>query len=167
LTKRRKNNMGSETQKISLELEKALSSADAKTEVSSERLIGIRVPQDKVPQALAILLENGITQLSTITGLDIGDRIEIDYHFWLGNKIITLKTSVSKSDPRLQTSIAVIPGAILYEMEVHDMFGVVFEGHPWMDRRLLLPDNYPKDLPPPLLKSTSSQRIRKAVGIEK
>jgi NADH:ubiquinone oxidoreductase subunit C len=52
-------------------------------------------------------------------------------------------------------------------MEVHDMFGVKFEGHPWMDRKLLLPDNYPSDLPPPLLKSTSSERIRKAVGIEK
>ncbi len=36
-----------------------------------------------------------------------------------------------------------------------------------MDRKLLLPENYPLDMPPPLLKTTSSDKIRKAEGLEK
>jgi NADH:ubiquinone oxidoreductase subunit C len=74
---------------------------------------------------------------------------------------------VPKTNPKVETCTAIIPGAILYEMEIHDMFGVVFQGNPWMDRKLLLPDNYPADIPPPLLKTTSPEKIRKAVGIEK
>ncbi len=160
--------MGTETQDLAAKLEEALSSTGAKREVSSEKLVGMRVGPDKVSEALRILREAaGITHLSTITGIDAGERIEIDYHFWQVDKIVALKTSVPKSDPKLATCTGIIPGAILYEMEVHDMFGVTFQGHPWMDRKLLLPDNYPSDLPPPLLKSTSPEKIRKAVGIEK
>jgi len=51
-------------------------------------------------------------------------------------------------------------------MEIHDMFGVTFTGNPWMDRKLLLPDTWPADLPPPLLKTVKSADIRKRLGLE-
>ena len=160
--------METKGQKVFLDVEKALLPINATKEVSSEKLLGMRVAPDKVINALKILRDTlDIRHLSTITGLDVGDKIEIDYHFWRGDKIIAVKTSVPKVDPEIETSTTIIPGAILYEMEVHDMFGVNFRGNPWMDRKLLLPDNYPGDMPPPLLKSTSSEKIRKAVGIEK
>ncbi len=155
-------------QELFLKVEKALLPIGASKEVSSERLLGVRVVPDKLTEALRILQDIlGIRHLSTITGLDAGDQIEVDYHFWHGDKIVTVKTAVAKTDPKIETSTTIIPGSILYEMEVHDMFGVNFQGNPWMDRKLLLPDNYPADMPPPLLKSTSSEKIRKAVGIEK
>jgi NADH:ubiquinone oxidoreductase subunit C len=153
---------------IFIQVEKALSALNVTREPGTEKLLVIRVTPGKANEALAILARDlGIRQLSTITGLDAGDSIEIDYQFWHGNKIITVKTAVPKTAAEIDTSIKVIPGAVLYEMEVHDMFGVMFKGHPWMERKLLLPDNYPSDLPPPLLKTTSSERIRKAVGVEK
>jgi NADH:ubiquinone oxidoreductase subunit C len=62
--------------------------------------------------------------------------------------------------------VDIIPGAILYEMEIHDMFGLTFTGNPWMDKKLLLPDNWPSDLPPPLLKNTDAAEIRKRLGLE-
>lgn len=151
-----------------VQVEKALLALNAIRETGSEKLLVMRVTPDKAIDALAILAkELGVRHLSTITGLDAGDTIEIDYQFWHGNKIVAVKTAVPKTAAEIDTSIKVIRGAILYEMEVHDMFGVNFRGNPWMDRKLLLPDNYPADLPPPLLKSTSSERIRKAVGVEK
>jgi NADH:ubiquinone oxidoreductase subunit C len=160
--------METKTNEIFLEVEKALSTVNATREISSNKILGMRVSPERTNDALRILSDNlRVKHLSTITGLDDGETVEIDYQFSHGDKIIVVKTSVPKTDPKIQTCTAVIPGAILYEMEVHDMFGVSFEGNPWMDRKLLLPDNYPADLPPPLLKSTSTERIRKAVGLEK
>lgn len=153
---------------IFLEVEKALAPVNPTREIVSSRLLGVRVAPDKSNEALRIVSDSiRIKHLSTITGIDVGDSVEIDYQFSQGDKIIVVKTSIPKTDPRIQSCTNVIPGAILYEMEVHDMFGVNFEGNPWMDRKLLLPDNYPKDMPPPLLKSTSTEKIRKGVGLEK
>ena len=109
----------------------------------------------------------GIKHLSTITGQDTGEGIGIDWEFAEPNHIIAIRTVVPKTVLKIESSTSVIPGAILYEMEIHDMFGVVFQGNPWMDRKLLLPDANPADLPPPLLKTTSTEKIRKAVGVEK
>lgn len=102
-----------------------------------------------------------------MTGLDSGDNVDVLYHFWKGDVITSIRISVPKSNKHAPSIVDIVPGAILYEMEVHDMFGVVFDGNPWMDRKLLLPDNYPKDLPPPLLKDTKTAEIRKAVGVER
>ena len=108
-----------------------------------------------------------VRHLSTITGQDLPDGIGLDYEFSLSNRIIAIRTIVAKTNLTAETCTEIIPGAILYEMEIHDMFGVRFSGNPWMDRKLLLPDNYPSDMPPPLLKTTSSDKIRKAVGVDK
>jgi NADH:ubiquinone oxidoreductase subunit C len=128
----------------------------------------IQVSPENVPTALRLLTGKlGVKRLSTITGLDVGDGIGLDYQFSESNRIIAIRTIVPKTSLRMESCTTIIPGAILYEMEIHDMFGVVFQGNPWMDRKLLLPDNYPADMPPPLLKTTSTEKIRKAVGLEK
>lgn len=160
--------MKTETPNILPRIAEALTPLGGTVETTADRLFQIKVPPNSAVSALKVLVQElGVKHLSTITGLDAGDRIDVNYQFSYANKIITVKTSASKSDPKLETSTKIIPGAILYEMEVHDMFGVDFIGNPWMDRKLLLPDSYPASMPPPLLKSTSSEAIRKAEGIEK
>lgn len=119
-------------------------------------------------KALTIMIDTlGIKHLSTITGQDMGDGIGIDYQFAEPNHIVAIRTVVPKTSLKIESGTKAIPGAILYEMEIHDMFGVIFQGNPWMGRKLLLPDAYPSDMPPPLLKTTSAEKIRKAVGVEK
>jgi len=103
--------------------------------------------------------------LTTITGLDLGQEIGITYHFSQDRETIHVRTKVPKASVA-PSIVKIIPGAILYEMEVHDMFGVGFEGNPWNDKKLLLPDNWPPDLPPPLLKSSKPAEIRKRLGLE-
>ncbi len=113
-----------------------------------------------------LVTETSARHLSTITGLDLGQNVGMIYHFWHERNTIHVKTFVPKTNPVALSIVDIIPGAILYEMEIHDMFGVTFTGNPWMDRKLLLPDTWPSDLPPPLLKTTKPEVIRKRLGLE-
>lgn len=127
----------------------------------------IEVEKAKVKEYISHVVNDlHIRHLSTMTGLDLGQNIGIIYHFWRDRDTVHVKTAVSKTDPTTVSIVEIIPGAILYEMEIHDMFGVTFQGNPWMDRKLLLPDTWPADLPPPLLKNVKPADIRKRLHLE-
>ena len=127
----------------------------------------IEVEQDYVKQLISKIWNEGISRrLSTMTGLDLGNRIGIMYHFWQDRDKLDVRTTVPKTNPTAVSVVEIIPGAILYEMEIHDLYGVTFVGNPWMDKKLLLPDTWPDDLPPPLLKTSKSTEIRKRLKLE-
>jgi formate hydrogenlyase subunit 5 len=93
--------------------------------------------------AISLLLKHvEDTELSTITGTDLGTEIELNYHMDCGGAV-TLKTRVSREKPVTQTITDILPGANLYEREVFDLLGVIFEGHPNLER-LLLPESWPQ-----------------------
>jgi len=102
----------------------------------------------------------GFRHLSTITGIDVGSKIEIIYHLTREDLVLSLKVKTSKKNPVLPSIVKLIPGAILYEREVHDFLGVTFEGNPDLSP-LLLPDEWPSGICP-LRKEWSSQDIWKA-----
>lgn len=148
-------------------IEDAFRSLGAQIDSSKPGLIIVKVALNDLANAIKTVVERlGISHLSTMTGLDLGESIDVLYHFWKGDLIVSIRVSVPKSNKHAPSIVGIVPGSILYEMEIHDMFGIAFEGNPWMDRRLLLPENYPTDLPPPLLKETKTSEIRKAVGVE-
>jgi membrane-bound hydrogenase subunit beta len=80
--------------------------------------------------------------LSTISGVDKGETFELLYHFASPVAAITVRTEVPRAEPRVASICPVIPGAILYEREIQEMFGIVVEGIP-DGRRLNLPDDWP------------------------
>ncbi|MCZ9336451.1 NADH-quinone oxidoreductase subunit C, partial [Streptomyces sp. TRM76130] len=53
---------------------------------------------------------------------------------------LLLRTTVPHASAVLPTAVGVYAGAAWHERETHEMFGVVFDGHPGLDH-LLLPDN--------------------------
>jgi NADH-quinone oxidoreductase subunit C len=55
---------------------------------------------------------------------------------------IRLEVAVSDADPHIPSVTAVWPGANWHERETWDMFGIVFDGHPWLTR-ILMPDDWP------------------------
>ncbi|HUI01028.1 MAG TPA: NADH-quinone oxidoreductase subunit C [Nitrososphaerales archaeon] len=127
----------------------------------------VTVAPDRVVEACKLVVEDGqYYHLSTITGIDEGENISVLYHFWKGGGFVTVKTSVPKSNPRLPSVSASLPAALFYEAEVMDMLGVVFEGNPRMGTKLLLPDAYPPEAPPPLRKEADPEKIRKMMGLE-
>ena len=78
----------------------------------------------------------------TISGVDKGADYEILYHFGDTTGSITVRTAIPKADPRVPSICGVIPGAVLYERELQDMFGIVVEALP-DPRPMLMPDDWP------------------------
>lgn len=84
--------------------------------------------------------------LADVTALDLypqEPRFEVVYHL-LSIKTaqrLRLKVRVSGDNPRFVTAVPVWPSANAFEREVFDLFGVIFDGHPF-HRRIVLPDEW-------------------------
>lgn len=102
-------------------------------------------PECVQPAAQVLVERFDLRHLSTITGQDTGNEIELLYHFWDGQGL-TLRTSLPRDEPRILSLVDLIPGAAFYEREVSEMLGVTFEGHP-DPRPLLLPDDWDGEAP--------------------
>lgn len=112
--------------------------------------------------AMAWLVNAGVTRLITITGVDPGGMdLELLYHFDYDNSVITLRCRVPKDAPSLPSLVPRIPGAALFEREIHDLFGVNFQGHPELSP-LLLPDDWPAGVYP-MRAEWTSEKLRRQV----
>ena len=88
-------------------------------------------------------------RLVTITCLD-EKYFTLYYHFEKKDKIFSLKISVLKRKPFVESIHKIFPSAELYEREIHDFFGVEFLGNPFLHEKLFLSDDWRKK--PPLRK---------------
>lgn len=144
-----------------------LAAAVEATATRQRNSVILAVRPERIVEACKLVVADGeFYHLTTITAIDEGQAIAIFYHFWRGREFITVKTSVPKTDPRLQTIAEAIPAALFYEAEVADMLGVVFLGSPMAGKKLLLPDNYPPQTPPPLRKESNPDQLRKMMGLD-
>jgi membrane-bound hydrogenase subunit beta len=107
------------------------------------RRIFIKVePRNLVPFVAGLRKDLNITYLATISGLDLGESFELLYHFGHDNGSLTFRTLIPKANPHIESICSVIPGAILYERELQDMFGMVIDHIP-DPRPLVVPDDWP------------------------
>lgn len=82
--------------------------------------------------------------LSLINGIDTRTNFEVVYHFWSDRKgMFSVRVVLPHDKPSIRSVVDIVPAAILYEREVHDLFGIEFPGHPDM-RRLLLNEDWPE-----------------------
>lgn len=115
------------------------------------------LPAEKIVEGVQIMMNAGGWHLSSMTGLDIPPTdasegaIEVLYQFCQLAAVMTLRIQVPYGLPEAPSICGVIPSATLYERELIEMFGVIFDGTPVKDR-LLLPDDWP-DFVYPLRKS--------------
>jgi Ni,Fe-hydrogenase III large subunit/NADH:ubiquinone oxidoreductase subunit C len=124
-------------------LKNNLADAIVELNVPRSRKAYILLKPERHRDAISLLLKQvEDTELSTISGVDLGDEIELNYHMACEGTV-TLKNRVPREKPVTQTITDIVPGANLYEREVFDLLGVVFEGHPNL-KRLMLPDSWPQ-----------------------
>jgi len=124
-------------------LKNNLADAILELRVPRPRKAYILLKPERHRDAISLLLKQiEDIELSTISGVDLGNAIELNYHMTCAGTV-TLKNRVSREKPVTQTITDILPGANMYEREVFDLLGVVFEGHPNLER-LLLPDSWPQ-----------------------
>jgi membrane-bound hydrogenase subunit beta len=115
--------------------------------------IWMKVDKAAFKDVIKHLCDLQFPHLAIISGNDLGKSIELIYHFslYFGEHLneISLNISVDlpKSKPEIETICDYIPGALITEREKQDFLGVKIKGIP-DDRRLFIPDDFPKDVYP-------------------
>ena len=93
-------------------------------------------------------IELKMTYLSSISGVDAGDHIDIVYFVGsleLKHKL-TVRTRVDRIGGKINTISTVIKGANWFEREIWELYGVEFVGHPNLTR-FLLPEDWDEGNP--------------------
>jgi NADH-quinone oxidoreductase subunit C len=102
-----------------------------------------------IREACAILRDDpacAFNFLSDVTCVDwypAEPRFEVIYHLLSipRKERVRLKVRLDSASPALESLTSVWPGANYFEREVFDLFGVRFNGHPYL-RRLLMPEDW-------------------------
>ena len=115
---------------------------DIETEAGRDGRLTVIATAESVVPVLRFLKEAGHDYLQLVSCVDWIDRGEIEVVYVLSSYLrtggeakddpaeIVLKTRLPRSAPSLPTSIPVFPAAEPYEREMHELYGVHFEGHP-------------------------------------
>jgi|GEM_PF-98357 NADH-quinone oxidoreductase subunit C len=156
------NGNGNESLEAIEALKAELGKAILEVRQPREGRIFVKIEREALRKAVAVLMNRGFIHLTTITGIDLGNELELLYHLDRNGRLLSLSVKVPEEKPTIPTITDLIPGATLYEREVHDLLGIVFEGHPNLSR-LVLPEDWPEGLYP-LRKKYSVEDIRKALG---
>lgn len=105
------------------------------------------VPTEKI-QVVAKFLTNSpdyeLNYLSSVTGTDYKDRLEVVYHLCSMTKRegpLVLKVRTDREKSKVPSVTPVWRGAEFQEREIFDLFGIEFETHPDL-RRILLWDEF-------------------------
>ena len=108
-----------------------------------KRRIFLKVAPAELVSVVTLLRDKyDMAYLATISGVDKGATFEAVYHFASPVVNLNLRVEVPREAPRVPSICAVIPGAIFYERELQDMFGLTIENIP-DPRPLVLPDGWP------------------------
>lgn len=139
-------------------LNKALISSSIETQtegLSQKEIIQIWLIIDKnyLKSAVKELIDIHYPHLSVVSGCDVGDVVELSYHFYIyygefnGEYSVNIKVILPKTDLTVDTITDMIPGALVSEREKQEFLGIKVVGIP-DNRRLFLPDNFPEGVFP-------------------
>jgi NADH-quinone oxidoreductase subunit C len=97
---------------------------------------------DAIRTAQALLL---FDRLLTISTADNGETFELLYHLTGPHRIVlSLSLSLPRDNPSVRTLSDLLTPAAIYERQIHDLFGIMFDGHPGLSR-LMLNEDWPEN----------------------
>jgi NADH-quinone oxidoreductase subunit C len=109
----------------------------------------VSIDKDSIGKVAKFLCnESDFNYLSDLCGvdrsrLDSSDTFEVVYHLYSlkKNHRVRLKVEIPASNPSIDTVTNVWKTADWHEREAYDMFGIIFEGHPNLER-ILTPEGF-------------------------
>jgi len=102
----------------------------------------LTVPPSRVPEVCRTMREDprlSMDYLRCLSVVDYVDHLQVVYHLYSTTRRhrVVIKANLPPDDPRMPTIVPIYPGANWHEREGHDLYGVVFEGHPNLKPLLL------------------------------
>ena len=128
--------------------------------------IWMKVDKGAFKDVIKHLCDLQFPHLAVVSGNDLGKTIELIYHFTLfyGERLNAISLNIAvelpKSKLEIETICDYIPGALVTEREKQEFLGVKIKGIP-DDRRLFLPDDFPKDVYPWRRDETGPEKLYK------
>ncbi|MCF8019333.1 MAG: NADH-quinone oxidoreductase subunit C [Vallitaleaceae bacterium] len=120
------------------------------TSIVMNNQVAFDVTNEDVLSILTYLKNDGWRQLSMLTCVDwiAEGQFQLVYILmnWETGVRIQVRTRIPRDNPSFMTITKIYPGAQYYERDVHEFFGVVFEGNPDALKQLFL-ENW-DDIPP-------------------
>ncbi len=108
----------------------------------------VTVPRSELIPAVGLLRDRfSIIQLAVIVGEDLRDAFQCNYVFTGSSEVIVLQVKIDRERPSIPSLAGVVPGAMVYERELKDLFGIFPVGHPDL-RRQAVPEDWPADVFP-------------------
>lgn len=106
--------------------------------------IRVRAPPGEIREAIRRVQRMLVCdRLITISTVDTTTSIELLYHLIGPHRtIVSVSIELPREEPEIDTVSDLLPPAGLYERQIHDLFGVVFLGHPDL-KRVILNDDWP------------------------
>lgn len=117
------------------------------------RQVWARIDRHALRAALRAVMDIQYPHLAGISGVDVGDSIELIYHFFIYYGMrhselgVFFTVSLPKGDPTVDTITDLVPGALVGEREKQEMLGVRVSGIP-DGRRMFLPQDFPEGVYP-------------------
>ena len=132
-----------DTKSIALQTILPSTLSDFKVTIDTEfdLLVATVTPEDLKLMCLVLRDNNETTfdYLLLLCVVDYEDYLQVVYHLYSTTlkHTLVIKTNVSPEEPSLDSVTSVWKGADWYEREAHDLFGVLFSGHPSLSPLLL------------------------------
>jgi NADH-quinone oxidoreductase subunit C len=115
---------------------------DVKITVLAESRVDVTAPSDSVPAVLRFLRDFGLDHLALVSAVDWIEEGIFELCFVLTSYMqnddevtgrerlhIILKTMIPRERPQFKTVTNIFLNAEPYEREIHELFGINFEGH--------------------------------------
>ncbi len=120
--------------------------------ITAKNRIAVKIDRDDLIKAAKALQEMGFDHVKSVNVIDAinEDKFIVEYFFSsysvkeLMPVLVNVFMDVPRSDPRVKSLCNIFPSADYLEREMHDLFGVIFEGNPWTGKRFLLAPDAPE-----------------------
>lgn len=125
----------------------------------NDRRLRVDVDPDVLPTLLELLQGRaGYLHLSAISCVDWMDeqQFELVYHVWSyeARSLVSAHTRIAREPGRYLSVYDLYRPALFFERDIHEMYGVYFEGSPDMEKFILTE----WDGPPPMRKDFNSEQ---------
>jgi Ni,Fe-hydrogenase III component G len=137
---------------------------DSQVTIGSKGRFWVSMTPDGLIAAVHLLRERfSITQLAVIVGEDMRDAFLGNYVF-TGEHVVVLQVRIHREKPEVPSLAGILPGAIVYERELKDLFGIIPVGNPDL-RRQAVPEDWPEGVYP-LRKDVQFNRAGEVIAQE-